>query len=152
MCGPPRLVGQRVGQLKQSTRRVRVDRTAPRAVAPRARHVIRQRQQLEPHTLDGRRDALGLGLVGVRVRGWGQRLESGVRVSGQSQGSEVRIRGRIGVSDALSLGLQPLRDLPSEQRLVMRCGPGCSKGSGIGHLEGGSLEQPRPRLGAQCLR
>ena len=59
------------------------------------------------------------------------------------------MRGRVRVSDALSLGLQPLGDLPCEQRLVMRCGPGCSKGSGIGHLGGGSLEQPRPRLGAQ---
>ena len=78
MCGPPRLVGQRVSQLEQAPRCVRVGRIAPRAVAPRALHVLRQRHQLEPHALDGRREALGLGLLrvrlsGVRVRGAGQR-------------------------------------------------------------------------------
>ena len=71
MCGPPRLVGQRVSQLEQAPRCVRVGRIAPRSVAPRELHVLRQRHQLEPHALDGRREALGLGLL--RLSGDGQR-------------------------------------------------------------------------------
>ena len=71
MCGPPRLVGQRVSQLEQAPRCVRVGRIAPRAVAPRTLHVLRQRHQLEPHALDGRREALGRGLL--RLSGDGQR-------------------------------------------------------------------------------
>ena len=86
---------------------MRVGRTAPRAVAPRALHVLRQRQQLEPHALDGRREALGLGLVrvrlsGVRVRGAGQRGQGQWLGAGLGPGAAMRSAAACSVS-AISL-------------------------------------------------